>query len=163
MPPNRVTRAYPGIRETLRPLPSEQVTPVLQRLGLPANYFLHVGTIEPRKNLLMLLRAYTSLPKHLRDRCPLVLVGPWGWGFDDVASFFEGEAKQQNVRHLGYVAEQDLPAIYNGARRARIPDILRRLRPARRGDDGLWRRGHRVIDADCCRGTGWLRDALRSE
>ncbi len=62
-PANRITRAYPGIRETLRPLAPEQVAPVLQRLGLRANYFLHVGTIEPRKNLLMLLRRMHRCPR----------------------------------------------------------------------------------------------------
>jgi glycosyltransferase involved in cell wall biosynthesis len=121
LPADRITRAYPGIRETLRPLPAASVKPVLDRLGLPANYFLHVGTLEPRKNLLMLLRAYTSLSASMRERCPLVLVGPWGWRFDALNSYFENEAKHRNVRHLGYVSEADLPAVYNGARALLFP------------------------------------------
>ena len=100
------------------------MTPVLQRLDLPANYFLHVGTLEPRKNLLMLLKAYTSLPAELRDQSPLVLVGPWGWGFDELANFYESEAKHRNVRHLGYLDEADLPAVYNGARALFVSHLL---------------------------------------
>jgi alpha-1,3-rhamnosyl/mannosyltransferase len=121
VPAERVTRAYPGIREAFGPLPPDVVKPVLSRLSLPPNYFLHVGTIEPRKNLLMLLRAYTSLSDGLRQQCPLILVGPWGWGFEELASFFEAEAKHKNVRHLGYVDEADLPAVFNGARALLFP------------------------------------------
>jgi alpha-1,3-rhamnosyl/mannosyltransferase len=116
LPPERVTRAYNGVRESLRPLPLTEVTPVLKRLGLPPAYFLHVGTLEPRKNLLMLMKAYTSLPADQRERCPLVLVGPWGWRFEELAAFYESDAKHRNVIQLGYVADADLAAIYNGAR-----------------------------------------------
>src|SRR5207344_3235480 len=91
LPAGRVTRAYPGVRPTLRPLPAPDVATVLTRLKLPPTYFLHVGTLEPRKNLLMLLKAYTSLPADLREQCPLVLVGPWGWRFEELAGFYESE------------------------------------------------------------------------
>jgi glycosyltransferase involved in cell wall biosynthesis len=121
LPPERVTRAYPGVRQTLRPIPREEVDPVLRRLGLPEGYFLHVGTLEPRKNLLTLLRAYVSLPDRLRACCPLVLVGPWGWRFEELAAFHEAEAKHRNVMHLGYLAEADLSAVYNGARALLFP------------------------------------------
>jgi hypothetical protein len=50
-----------------------EVEPVLRRLGLPDTYLLHLGTIEPRKNLLRLMRAYVDLPAELRAKCPLVL------------------------------------------------------------------------------------------
>jgi alpha-1,3-rhamnosyl/mannosyltransferase len=115
LPPERVTRAYPGVRAGLGPLPSEFVAASLRRLGLPSSYFLHVGTLEPRKNLLMLLRAYTSLPAGFRQRCPLVLAGPWGWRFEELAAFYELEGRHKNVVHLGYVPECDLAAMYNGA------------------------------------------------
>jgi len=121
LPPERVTRAYNGVRECLRPLPLSDVSPVLERLGLPASYFLHVGTLEPRKNLLMLMKVYSSLPADQRERCPLVLVGPWGWRFEELAAFYESEAKHRNVIHLGYVAESDLAAVYNAARALLFP------------------------------------------
>jgi alpha-1,3-rhamnosyl/mannosyltransferase len=119
--PDRVTRAYPGVRQTLGPMVRSDVDAVLRRLSLPAKYFLHVGTLEPRKNLLMLLRVYTSLPDEVRAGAPLVLVGPWGWHFEELAAYYETEAKHRNVIHLGYVAEADLPAVYNGARALLFP------------------------------------------
>jgi len=121
LPPDRVTRGYPGVRAHLRPVPPSEVAQVLQRLGLPPAYLLHVGSLEPRKNLLMLLKAYSSLAPGVRERCPLVLVGPWGWRFEELAAFYESEAKHRNVIHLGYVADAELAAVYAGARALVFP------------------------------------------
>lgn len=120
-PAERVTRAYPGVRSHFRRLPAEEVATTTARLGLPSQYFLHVGTIEPRKNLKMLLQAFVDLPNSLRERCPLVMVGPWGWRFEEVAEFYERVAKHRQVIHLGYAADADLPAIYNAAKALVFP------------------------------------------
>jgi alpha-1,3-rhamnosyl/mannosyltransferase len=114
--PERVTRTYMGIRPGLSPLPPEEVQAVLARLGLPPQYLLYLGTIEPRKNVLRLLRVYCSLPESLRSRWPLLLVGGWGWNTGDVAAYLHDEARHRGVIHLGYVAEEHVPALYNGAR-----------------------------------------------
>jgi alpha-1,3-rhamnosyl/mannosyltransferase len=116
IPPERVTRVYCGIRRHLTPLPTAQVQAALRRLGLPERYLLHVGTIEPRKNLLLLLRAYCALPAALRERWPLLLVGGWGWDVGPVRDYWQAEARHRGVRHVGYVPDGDLAAIYNGAR-----------------------------------------------
>jgi alpha-1,3-rhamnosyl/mannosyltransferase len=116
IPPEQVTRTYNGIRPGLAPLPHGEVALRLRRLGLPPAYLLYLGTIEPRKNILMLLRAYCALPGALRQRCPLLLVGGWGWNAADVAAYFHGEARHHGVMHLGYLPDESLPVLYNGAR-----------------------------------------------
>jgi alpha-1,3-rhamnosyl/mannosyltransferase len=116
VPPERVTCTYLGIRPDLRPLSEAEVAPVLRRLGLPPRYLLCLGTIEPRKNVLTLLRAYCALPAALRERWPLVLAGAWGWNTEAVADYFHAEARHRGVLHLGYVADAHLAAVYNGAR-----------------------------------------------
>jgi alpha-1,3-rhamnosyl/mannosyltransferase len=121
LPPTRVTRTYMGVRPNLRPLPPVEVAAALRRLGLPPRYLLHLGSIEPRKNLLTLLRAYCALPGAVRDRYPLLLVGGWGWNAADVAAYLHGEARHRGVRHLGYLPERDLAALYNGARALAFP------------------------------------------
>ncbi|HEX3315741.1 MAG TPA: glycosyltransferase family 1 protein [Gemmataceae bacterium] len=120
VPPERVTRTYLGVRPELRPLPAALVQARLRRLGLPASYLLFVGTLEPRKNLLTLLDAYARLPAKLRERCPLVLVGGWGWNFEPIAGRL-AEVRPLGVVHLGYVAESDLAVLYNGARALVLP------------------------------------------
>jgi glycosyltransferase involved in cell wall biosynthesis len=123
IPAEQVTRTYMGIRPGLMPLPEEEVRHALRRLGLPPRYLLFVGTIEPRKNVGMLLRAYRSLPRRLRERYPLVLAGGWGWNAGDVARSLEDEGRARGVLHLGYVAEHYLPALYNGARALVYPSL----------------------------------------
>src|SRR5262249_55784272 len=112
LPPHAVTRTYMGVRPHFLPLPPDEVKVRLAALGLPASYLLHVGTVEPRKNLMTLLRAYCDLPGDVRERCPLVLVGGWGWNSADVHEFLATTGRGHNVRHVGYVAEADLPAVY---------------------------------------------------
>jgi alpha-1,3-rhamnosyl/mannosyltransferase len=121
--PERVTAIANGVRSDLKPMPASHVQPVLARLGLPGNYLLSVGTIEPRKNVLTLLRAYCSLPARLRDACPLVLVGGWGWNYAEVREYFGTTARHRCVIKLGFIADADLPAIYCGARALAYPSF----------------------------------------
>jgi alpha-1,3-rhamnosyl/mannosyltransferase len=121
--PERVTRTYMGIRPGLGTLPQEFVRQTLERLGLPPTYLLYLGTIEPRKNVLRLLRAYCTLPEKLRARWPLLLVGSWGWNTADVADYFHTEARHKGVIYHGYIAEDHLPALYNGARALVYPSL----------------------------------------
>jgi glycosyltransferase involved in cell wall biosynthesis len=114
-PAQRVTAVLNGIGDAFRPQPHDAVAAVRSRLGLPDRYFLAVGTIEPRKNLLTLLRAFCDLPTALREACPLVLAGGWGWKSEPERAFFESDGRSKSVRHLGYVADADLPALYAGA------------------------------------------------
>jgi alpha-1,3-rhamnosyl/mannosyltransferase len=119
--PRRVTRVYHGIRQGLRPMPAAEVADGLKALGLPASYLLHVGTLEPRKNLEMLVRSYCSLPESPRRRCPLLLVGKWGWSTARLAEYLEREARHRGVIHVGYLPEEHLPLLYNGARALLYP------------------------------------------
>jgi alpha-1,3-rhamnosyl/mannosyltransferase len=121
--PEQVTRTYNGIRPDLRPLPTAEVQATLQRLGLPPRYLLYLGTLEPRKNVLMLLRVYCSLPAEVRERWPLVLVGGWGWNTAELAEYLDTEARHHNVRHVGYLPDEAVPALYNGARALVFPSF----------------------------------------
>jgi alpha-1,3-rhamnosyl/mannosyltransferase len=123
VPASRVTRTYMGVRAGLGPLPPKEVKAGLARLGLPREYLLCLGTIEPRKNVLTLLRAYCELPWEVRERFPLVLVGGWGWGVGPVAEYLDREARYKGVRHLGYVADRHLGLLYNGARALAFPSF----------------------------------------
>jgi glycosyltransferase involved in cell wall biosynthesis len=122
-PADRVTCTYEGAHASLRPLPDETVRSTLRRRRLPASYLLYVGTLEPRKNLLRLMQAYINLPVSDRDRCPLLLVGKWGWNCGQIADFYESQAKGRGVVHIGYLRDEDLAALYNGARALVYPSL----------------------------------------
>jgi alpha-1,3-rhamnosyl/mannosyltransferase len=113
--PARITTVYCGIAEHFRPASAEAIAALRQRWHLPPRYLLYVGTIEPRKNVLTLLRAYCDLPPSVRERCPLILGGMWGWKSERERQFWEQTGRHCGVRHLGYVADEDLPPLYSGA------------------------------------------------
>lgn len=82
------------------------------RLRLPDEFALCVSTLEPRKNLVRLLRAYRSLDKTLRSAVPLVLVGARGWQDSMIRHEVELAESEGWLKYVGYVSESDLPLLY---------------------------------------------------
>ncbi len=113
--PDRVTAMLCGVSPQFRPQSPEAIEAIRAKHNLPSRYTLYVGTIEPRKNIAMLLGAFCDLPAELREACPLVLAGGWGWKADAERELFESEARHRGVIHIGYVPDDDLPALYAGA------------------------------------------------
>ena len=88
----------------------ERIDDVRRAHGLPSSYLLFVGTLEPRKNLARLVQAVESLGS---DLPPLVVAGASGWG-ESLPSTLSSTAKEK-VKLLGFVPNEDLPALYAGA------------------------------------------------
>jgi alpha-1,3-rhamnosyl/mannosyltransferase len=85
------------------------------RLKLPRQFVLYLGTLEPRKNLQGLLAAFAQLPRSLQREYPLVLAGAAGWKEQYFESHLQ-ELKSAGVVHsLGYVAQDDIPALLRAA------------------------------------------------
>lgn len=85
--------------------------------GIDGNYVLSVGSIQPRKNLARLVRAYASLRTKYRenDFPKLVLVGKCAWLYDETLRALQETGIKDSVILTGYVPEADLPALYSGA------------------------------------------------
>ena len=94
----------------------------LARHGLePGGYSLFVGTIEPRKNIENLLNAYGRLPLALRQRWPLILSGYHGWRSEAIHSRIAQAQQEGWARYLGFIASEDLPLLFAGARLFTFP------------------------------------------
>jgi glycosyltransferase involved in cell wall biosynthesis len=78
-----------------------------------APYILFVGTVEPRKNLVTLVRAFAAVVKDFPHL--LVLAGARGWMSEPVFAEIERQGLKDRVVHLGYVPAEDLPALMSGA------------------------------------------------
>jgi glycosyltransferase involved in cell wall biosynthesis len=97
--------------------------------GTPARYALHVGTVEPRKNVPTLLAAWRLLrAERLRDEKavdppPLVLCGGWGWKAEEVRQEIAAAEREGWVVHLGYVGAGELAALYAGAELVALPSF----------------------------------------
>jgi glycosyltransferase involved in cell wall biosynthesis len=94
---------------------------VRARHGLDRAYVLGVGTLEPRKNLPRLIRAFAGLDPAVRSEHELVLVGPAGWETDETLAAIAGH--QGLVRALGHVPDDDLPALYREATLFAYPSL----------------------------------------
>lgn len=118
-------RAIPlGVDPIYHPRTVEQLKPVLERYGLHANsYTLFVSTIEPRKNILRLIAAYRTLPLTLRRQFPLVIAGARGWNSQLIHDEIERAASEGWLSYLGFLAQEDLPALYAGCRLFAYPSL----------------------------------------
>lgn len=85
------------------------------RRRLPEKMILHVGTIEPRKNIARLIRAYAHAKRAARLPHRLALVGARGWKYSEVDAVIEQEQVKDDVIFAGYVAPEELPLWYRAA------------------------------------------------
>ncbi len=121
VPAARVDVAVPGVEARFFAPISEKVCAAFRaEKGLPDRFMLFVGTLEPRKNLLTLLRAYAMLPT--RD-VKLVLVGGKGWMYEDVFRTIDELALGDDVLLPGYVPDVELPRWYAGAELFVYPSV----------------------------------------
>jgi glycosyltransferase involved in cell wall biosynthesis len=116
VPEDRLVVVHLAHREEFRPIDD---TSVLQKVRIKYNlkkdYILMVGSIEPRKNHQLLIRAYNALPGLIRKKFDLILGGGSGWLNTDIFELVKNLRIQDQVRFLGYIPDADLPAIINAA------------------------------------------------
>jgi glycosyltransferase involved in cell wall biosynthesis len=109
---------YPGIDQSVFfRWPAEGVKKVKANYGIHGKYILYIGNLEPRKNLDMLLLAYSKLSKSLRDEYSLLLVGGFGWNSESIFKAIEKLRMEGNFIQMPskYVSDRDRPAILSGA------------------------------------------------
>lgn len=116
----RIDVVRPGVDEIFRPLPATEVASFRRRRKLSAPFILHVGTLQPRKNIPLLLEAFAHLK---RPDLQLVLLGGKGWMFDEIYRRVETLGLRDQVRFTGYVPDADLPFWYNAATLFVFPSI----------------------------------------
>ena len=123
--PAKIVVIPEAARPDLRPVPDDASRrAALERLGLDRPYFVFVGTIEPRKNLTMLLESYALLRGRLGPTTPLLAIaGRRGWLSNDVFRTAERLRLGTDVRFLGPIADVDLPALLSGALALVFPSL----------------------------------------
>jgi glycosyltransferase involved in cell wall biosynthesis len=97
----------------LRPASEQAVAALRERLRLDGPYVLGLGTLEPRKDLPALIRAFSRLAGELPHR--LVLAGLAGWGAGEVATAVASSGVAERILLAGYVPEADKAALFTGA------------------------------------------------
>ncbi|MDB9494020.1 glycosyltransferase family 1 protein [Spirulina major CS-329] len=93
------------IRNTDLPAPFNHPTP----------YLLFVSTIEPRKNVISLIRAFNYLKEHHHIPHQLVLIGRKGWLYEPIFEAIERSPYREDIHHLNYVSDQLVAQYYHHA------------------------------------------------
>jgi len=118
IPPERVTAIPLAAPASYAPVTNtRELQRVRHTYGIEGDYILSVGSIQPRKNLTRLVRAFSRLHRERSGvKLPkLVLVGKKGWLYDETLSVIEESGLGKDILLTGYVSEADLPALYSGA------------------------------------------------
>ncbi len=124
VPLDRISVIYPGVAPGFAPRdPEEARRRMAAALGITGPYLLAVSTLEPRKNLITLIRALAGMPASFRRAWPLVVAGPWGWKHVALAEAARQMVEEGTVRFLGYVPDADLPWLYAGAVLLAFPSL----------------------------------------
>ena len=116
LPPEKVALVQPAVSDAFRVEPTVEAMSALRlRYALPERFVLSVGTLEPRKNTIALMRAFAALPADLRKSCPLVLVGGKGWHTHQIDADLTRLEQRGELIWLGYVPQSDMPLLYRAA------------------------------------------------
>jgi glycosyltransferase involved in cell wall biosynthesis len=122
VPEDRVTVIPYGIEQRFFDRPGrEQVIGVRRKYAIDSSYILAVGDIHPRKNIKRLLHAFSMLPEK-RD-IKLVVVGKPLWKAEELYEVTKSAGLEKSVVFTGYVADDDLPLLYQGAEAFCYPSL----------------------------------------
>jgi glycosyltransferase involved in cell wall biosynthesis len=115
VPEEKITIIYNGVDARFQPVhDADALRRARAAYSLPEAYILYVGTIEPRKNLTRLLEAYRAL-RQAGYPHKLVIVGAKGWLYQPVFDKMAELGLESEVILPGYIADEDLPAVYTGS------------------------------------------------
>lgn len=125
--PERVTATPLAASANFKPVEDfNEIERVRQRYGIAGDYILTVGSIQPRKNLPRLIRAFATLCREsaIRPVPTLVIVGKRGWLYEETLEAAENSRVKEQILFTDYVPESDLPALYTGATCFVYPSIF---------------------------------------
>lgn len=124
LPENKIRVIPHGLPEIFRkPATPDKVEAAKRKYRISKPYFLFVGTLEPRKNLLRLVHSFLLFTQRVKTPFELILAGPKGWIGEEFMQFILSPQLADKVRWLDYVEEEDLPGLYSGAAALTYPSI----------------------------------------
>ncbi len=109
-----------GISPAFTRPPATEIDALRRRLGLERPYLLHVGTVEPRKNLPLLIEMFERLAD---PELELVIAGMAGWKCEPILERMRSSPRSDRIRYLRYVPDGGLAALYAGATLFVVPSF----------------------------------------
>jgi glycosyltransferase involved in cell wall biosynthesis len=121
--PEKITAILEAPRGCFHPVTFEETAPTRKRLGIEDEFILFAGTLEPRKNLLTLLKAFDQVLRHSALRPQLVIAGGEGWLMEETFAFMKANAVNERLLMTGYLDDDDLRALYSSCRAFIYPSL----------------------------------------
>ncbi len=124
VPEERVHAIYNGISDRFKPLPATEIETWRRQKGLPTRFIFYLGTLQPRKNVTTLIKAYAQWRQQsgVQD-VPLILAGAQGWGYKALLSLVATLNLGNVVRFTGFLPDEELPYWYNAATLFAYPSL----------------------------------------
>lgn len=120
VPLDRIDVVRPGVDGRFHPLPETEIAAFREAQSLPDRFLLHVGTLQPRKNIPVLLEALALLDD---TDIALMIVGGPGWHYEQLSTEVTALGLGNRVRFVGYVPDVALPYWYNAATALVFPSL----------------------------------------
>jgi glycosyltransferase involved in cell wall biosynthesis len=121
VPPEKIVVTYNAAEARFAPPDPAELAAVRARAGLPERFILFISTLEPRKNVPMLLDAYARIAAS--TDAPLIIGGGKGWLYDAIFAKAESLNLGDRVRFVGFIDSQDLPLWYAAATVFTLPSL----------------------------------------
>jgi glycosyltransferase involved in cell wall biosynthesis len=111
--PEKLFVVHEAPRRCFRPRAGELAQETRKKLGVEDSFILYVGTIEPRKNLSTLVRAFEEIYRNTELRPQLVIAGSKGWLTEELFAHVEQSSFRERILMTGYLGDDDLRALYS--------------------------------------------------
>jgi glycosyltransferase involved in cell wall biosynthesis len=121
--PSKVVAIPEAARRIFYRLPPDETLEARKRMGIADDFLLYVGTIEPRKNLLRLVQAFTEIATERAGTLQLVLAGKKGWLTQDLFDAVKQSGVSERIKFTGYLCDKDLRALYSSCRAFIYPSL----------------------------------------
>jgi glycosyltransferase involved in cell wall biosynthesis len=127
MPASKISVIYNGVSNQFTPADQASVQSFRQQRGLPERFLLYLGTLEPRKNLEVLIRAFARWRAQTSARnqaIKLVVAGGKGWFYQEIFRAVKAFALEGQVLFPGFIPEEELPNWYRAAEGFVYPSLF---------------------------------------
>ncbi|HJZ68858.1 MAG TPA: glycosyltransferase family 1 protein [Blastocatellia bacterium] len=113
VPRDKVVVVNEAPRRSFQPMPLAEASATVRRLGIDEEFILYVGTIEPRKNLITLVKAFQEVLRSTTLRPQLVIAGKKGWLTEELFAYIDSAKLGDRLCLTGYLGDDELRALYS--------------------------------------------------
>ncbi len=123
VPQEKISVLYSGVGDHFKPVTSpKEIRRVRKKYKLgDGPYLISVGTVQPRKNYQMLIKAFREVAQNYKHN--LIIVGGLGWMHEPILEEIHLQELEGRVRFLGFIDDRDLPALYSAATLFAFPSL----------------------------------------